>query len=178
MNDPARATYRATLPSTPTQSHKQEALRSKHVKQMTSPQRIHLVIATAVHGVRQPPIRKSRHARPTLSNIWDLPRVGPSATRTMALPHCPARCRHCQGAACLTWCSKLAAPPAKSTVAGSERPTVLKAAACSHHAARRVGSAPMIDAAAKLASAIVAAARRPLAWSRRPMSSAREPCCH
>ena len=177
MNDPARATYRATLPSTPTQSHKQEALRSKHVKQMTSPQRIHLVIATAVH-VRLPPIRKSRHARPTLSNIWDLPRVGPSATRTMALPHCPARCRHCQGAACLTWCSKLAAPPAKSTVAGSERPTVLKAAACSHHAARRVGSAPMIDAAAKLASAIVAAARRPLAWSRRPMSSAREPCCH
>lgn len=137
----------------------------------------HLVIATAVH-VRLPPIRKSRHARPTLSNIWDLPRVGPSATRTMALPHCPARCRHCQGAACLTWCSKLAAPPAKSTVAGSERPTVLKAAACSHHAARRVGSAPMIDAAAKLASAIVAAARRPLAWSRRPMSSAREPCCH
>ena len=41
INDPARATYRATLPSTPTQSHKQEALRSKHVKQMTSPQRIH-----------------------------------------------------------------------------------------------------------------------------------------
>ena len=77
INGPARATYRATSPSTPTQSHKQEALRSKHVKPMTSPQRIHLVIATAMHGVRQPPIRKSRHARPTLSNLWDLPRVGP-----------------------------------------------------------------------------------------------------
>ena len=131
-----------------------------------------------LNGVQQLRIRKSHHARPTLSNLWDLPRVGPSAMRMMALPRCPARCRHCQGAACLTWCSKPAMPPAKGTTAGSERPVVLKAAARSRHAARRVGTASMVDAGAALASAIVTTTRRPLACSRRPMSSAREPCCH
>ena len=131
-----------------------------------------------LNGVQQPPIRKSRHARPTLSNVSDLQRVGPSAMRTMALPCCPARGCHRQAAACLTWCSMPATPPAKGMTAGSERPVVLKAAARSRHAARRVGTASMVDAGAALASAIVTTTRRPLAYSRRPMSSAREPCCH
>jgi len=86
INDPARATYRATSPSTPTQSHKQEALRSKHVKPMTSPQRIHLVIATAVHACDSCQFAKAA-TRARRSQIYTIFRG--SASTQYARWHCP-----------------------------------------------------------------------------------------
>ena len=83
----------ATSPPMPKQSHMQAARRFQHARPMTSPQRIHHVIAPAVHACHSTQSRQSR-CMPTMSSIFlGLAPSFSSTTLTMPLQHSAVRCR-------------------------------------------------------------------------------------